>query len=169
MPDIFVPQDTTGMTSYFRTAANKGMIIRFTFEYTDQNRSRLLDYETPDQLIAYLKTQNVLDKFATWAEKKGLKRRNLMLLKSKKLFETALYGNIVYNMLGMEAYIKYLNESDKTVLKALEVLKDGKSFPEAPAPKNDLTNDEKKVAQLDKPAKKTVLPPTTYDVVYQLA
>ena len=108
-------------------------------------------------------------KFATWAEKKGLKRRNLMMLKSKRLFETALYGNIIYNMLGMEAYIQYLNKSDKTVQKALEVLKEGKSFPEAPVPTNNPKNDEKTVAQLDTTAKKTILPTPTYDVVYQLA
>ena len=41
------------------------------------------------------------------------------MYKSQKLFETNLYGNIIYNMLGMEAYIEYLNKSDKTVLKAL--------------------------------------------------
>ncbi len=169
MPDIFVPQDTTGMTSYFRMAANRGMIIRYTFEYTDQNRSKMSEFETPDKLENYLKTQNVLDKFATWAEKKGLKRRNLMMLKSKRLFETALYGNIIYNMLGMEAYIQYLNKSDKTVQKALEVLKEGKSFPEAPVPTNNPKNDEKTVAQLDTTAKKTILPTPTYDVVYQLA
>ena len=169
MPDIFVPQDTTGMTSYFRMAANRGMIIRYTFEYTDQNRSKLSEFETPDKLENYLKTQNVLDKFATWAEKKGLKRRNLMMLKSKRLFETALYGNIIYNMLGMEAYIQYLNKSDKTVQKALEVLKEGKSFPEAPVPTNNPKNDEKTVAQLDTTAEKTILPTPTYDVVYQLA
>lgn len=169
MPDIFVPQDTTGMTSYFRMAANRGMIIRYTFEYTDQNRNKLSEFETPDKLESYLKTQNVLDKFATWAEKKGLKRRNLMMLKSKKLFETALYGNIIYNMLGMEAYIQYLNKSDKTVQKALEVLKEGKSFPEAPVLTNNPKNDEKTVAQLDKTAEKTILPTPTYDVVYQLA
>ena len=169
MPDIFVPQDTTGMTSYFRMAANRGMIIRYTFEYTDQNRNKLSEFETPDKLESYLKKQNVLDKFATWAEKKGLKRRNLMMLKSKKLFETALYGNIIYNMLGMEAYIQYLNKSDKTVQKALEVLKEGKSFPEAPSPANNPKNDEKTVAQLDKTAEKTILPTSTYDVVYQLA
>lgn len=132
MPDIFVPQDTTDMTSYFRMAANRGLIIRYSFDYTDQNRSDLLQYETPDQLVDYLKTQKLLNKFATWAEKKGLKRRNNLMQKSKKLFELSLYGNIIYNMLGMEAYIQYLNQTDKTVLKALEVLEKGESFPKAP-------------------------------------
>lgn len=132
MPDIFVPQDTTDMTSYFRMAANRGLIIRYSFDYTDQNRSDLLQYETPDQLVDYLKTQKLLNKFAAWAEKKGLKRRNNLMQKSKKLFELSLYGNIIYNMLGMEAYIQYLNQTDQTVLKALEVLEKGESFPKVP-------------------------------------
>ena len=131
MPDIFVPQDTTGMTSYFRMAANRGLIIRYTFDYTDQNRSTLQKYE-----------QNLLNKFAAWAEKKGLKRRNNLMMKSRRLFEMSLYGNIIYNMLGMEAYVEYLNESDKTVLKAVEILEKGESFPQAPAPQ--ATTDNKK-------------------------
>lgn len=136
MPDIFVPQDTTGMTSYFRMAANRGLIIRYTFNYTDQNRSTLQKYDTPEKMEAYLKGQNLLNKFAAWAEKKGLKRRNNLMMKSRRLFEMSLYGNIIYNMLGMEAYVEYLNESDKTVLKAVEILEKGESFPQA-------TTDEK--------------------------
>lgn len=142
MPDIFVPQDTTGMTSYFRMAANRGLIIRYTFDYTDQNRSTLQKYDTPEKVEAYLKGQNLLNKFAAWAEKKSLKRRNNLMMKSRRLFEMSLYGNIIYNMLGMEAYVEYLNESDKTVLKAVEILEKGESFPQAPAPQ--ATTDNKK-------------------------
>ena len=142
MPDIFVPQDTTGMTSYFRMAANRGLIIRYTFDYTDQNRSTLQKYDTPEKMEAYLKGQNLLNKFAAWAEKKGLKRRNNLMMKSRRLFEMSLYGNTIYNMLGMEAYVEYLNESDKTVLKAVEILEKGESFPQAPAPQ--ATTDNKK-------------------------
>ena len=142
MPDIFVPQDTTGMTSYFRMAANRGLIIRYTFDYTDQNRSTLQKYDTPEKMEAYLKGQNLLNKFAAWEEKKGLKRRNNLMMKSRRLFEMSLYGNIIYNMLGMEAYVEYLNKSDKTVLKAVEILEKGESFPQAPTPQ--ATTDNKK-------------------------
>lgn len=132
MPDIFVPQDTTGMTSYFRMAATRGLIVRYTLDYTDKNRSTLQQYTTPDSMAAYLKTQNLLEKFASYAEKKGLKRRNILMYKSKKLFDEVLYGNIIYNMLGTEDYIAYINKTDQTVLKALEVLEKGESFPKAP-------------------------------------
>ena len=132
MPDIFVPHDTLGMTSYFRMAANRGLIIRYAFDYTDQNRNKLQEYTNCDDMGDYLKTQNLLVKFSKWAETKGLKRRNNMLITSRDLFETSLYGNIIYNMLGIEEYIKYLNKTDKTVIKAVEVLEKGESVPQAP-------------------------------------
>ena len=146
MPDIFVPRDTTGMNSYFRKAANSGLIIRFAFEYTDHNRSQLLKYETPDELVSYLKKQNLLVKFASWAEKKGLKRRNKLMIASRKMFEFSLYGNIVYNMLGIESLIQYENETDPTVLKALEVLEKGETFPVVPEAE-PIVNEEEKNGQ----------------------
>ena len=132
MPDIFVPQDTTGMTSYYRMAATRGLIVRYTLDYTDKNRNKLKEYDTPQKMEAYLKTQNLLEKFAEYAEKKGLKRRNILMYKSKQLFEESLTVLFIYNMLGIEAYITYSNLTDKTVQKALEVLEKGESFPQAP-------------------------------------
>ena len=146
MPDIFVPRDTIGMTSYFTKAANMGLIIRFTFDYTDHNRNKLSEFKTSEELVSYLKKQNLLIKFASWAEKKGLKRRNNMMLTSRKLFELSLYGNVVYNMLGIEAFIQYQNQTDPTVLKAIEVLEKGESFPKAP----EMTTETEKEGKNDK-------------------
>lgn len=156
MPDIFVPQDTTGVTSYFSMAVNRGLIIQFTFQYTDQNRQTLQKYETSEDMLKYLKKQNILEKFARYAETKGLKRRNILMYKSQKLFERNLYGNIIYNMLDMEDYLKYLNQQDPTVLKALEVLEEGKSFPQAPEQKLESNHEgtEKAIAKADSTSKK---------------
>ena len=41
MPDVFVPQDTTGVTSYLTEVLSKGLTIQFTFHYTDNNRDKL--------------------------------------------------------------------------------------------------------------------------------
>ena len=141
MPDIFVPQDTTGYTSYFSKAINQKLTMKFAFQYTDQNRQKLQKYENADDLLKYLKTQNILEKFARYAESKGLKRRNILMYKSKELFDRNLYGNIIYNMLNMEEYVKYINQSDKTVLKALEVLEAEKSFPNAPEEKSEASHE----------------------------
>lgn len=142
MPDFFVPQDTIGMTSYYRTAATRGLIIRYTLEYTDQNRKVLNEYDTPEKMVKYLQQQNLLYKFANYAEKKGLQKRNALMYKSRKLFEEALYGNIIYNMQGIESYIKYLNRFDNTVLKAIEVLEKGEAFPQIPTDSTEIQNEK---------------------------
>ena len=53
-----------------------------------------------------------------------------MLQKSRALFERNIYGNIIYNAREMQDYIEFLNEDDPAVLKALELLREGKSVPQ---------------------------------------
>ena len=158
MPDIFVPQDTTGVTSYYTAAVSRSLTIQFSFQYTDTHRAELQKYDTEASMLQYLKRQNILEQFARFAESKGLKRRNILMYKSQRLFEKNLYGNIIYNMLGMEAYIQYLNQTDKTVLKALEVLEKEESFPKAPEgtveTKVSDEGNKKETAQADSTGKK---------------
>ena len=171
MPDIFVPQDTTGITSYFTMAANRGLTIQFSFQYTDKNRQTLQKYKTGEELLKYLKTQNILEKFAQFAESKGLKRRNILMYQSKELFNRNLYGNIIYNMLNMEEYLKFLNQSDATVLKALEVLKAGESFPQAPEqkPEEAYERTEKAIAKADQRSQKPAAERAADDDIYCFA
>ena len=129
MPDIFVPQDTAGYTSYYAAVAKMGLFTQFPFQYTDKNRQKLAQYTTMDELLQYLKGENLLEEFVQHATSKGIKRRNNLISKSRAVMEDILYGNIIYNMLGMEEYVKYLNLTDPAVLKAVEVLDDGKSRP----------------------------------------
>ena len=132
MPDIFVPQDTTGVSSYLIEVSNKGLILQFSFQYTDRNRAKLSEYNNEEDLLKYLRQQGLVEQFVRFADSKGIKRRNLLIHKSAKLLEKSLYGNIIYNMLGREQYIRYINQSDETVKKALEVLEKGEAFPKAP-------------------------------------
>lgn len=132
MPDVFVPQDTTGVSSYLIEVSNKGLIQQYSFQYTDRNRAKLNDYDNEEALLKYLRKQGIVEQFIRFADSKGVKRRNLLIHKSQKLLERSLYGNIIYNMLGREEYIRYINQSDPTVKKALEILENGEAFPKAP-------------------------------------
>ncbi len=89
-------------------------------------------FDTGAALADHLKRQDILEQFARFAEERGLKRRNILMSKSQSLFENNLYGNIINDMLGMEACLEYVNKSDKTILTALEVLEKGEAFPHAP-------------------------------------
>ena len=150
MPDVFVPRDTTGVTSYLMEVSNKGLLIQFSFQYTDRNRARLDHFNDEAELQKYLDKQNIVEQFVQFAAQKGVKRRNLLINKSRKLLERNLYGNIIYNIQGREAYIRYINRDDATVLKALEILERGEAFPKAPATIKEEENDnrEKRTAQV---------------------
>ena len=128
-PDIFVPEDTLGMTSYYKEVSMSGMILQFAFNYTDENRSKMNDFKSASGLEHYLKRQNIVEKFVTWADKNGLKRRNLMIQKSYKLLERYLYSRIIYNMLDEEAWTEYLNNDDPAIQETLKLFRNNASFP----------------------------------------
>ncbi len=132
-PDIFVPEDTSNITLYYREAVFKGYTRQFTFNYSDKNRKLLSSFRSEDKLEQYLTNQRLPEQFATFAEELGLKRRNLMLMQSRTLFERILVGGVIYNIMDTEDYQRYINKTDPTVLCAAQLLRDGKAFPEAPA------------------------------------
>ena len=128
-PDVFVPEDTTGVTSYYREAVFTGLIRQFAFAYSDENRAKLTSFQTVDRMEKFLRRENLLEKFAQFGEKHQLRRRNLMLQKSRRLFERNIYGTIIYNVGEMKDYLMFLGKDDPTVLKAQEILDKGESFP----------------------------------------
>lgn len=132
-PDIFVPEDTTGFTSYYKQATMSGLILQFAFTYTDDNRPKLNNFKEMMELADYLKNQNLVDKFATYANDNGLKRRNLMIRKSHYLLDRFINSRIIYNMLDEQAWLEYVNEDDATIREALKTFRNNAAFPKAPA------------------------------------
>ena len=128
-PDIFVAEDTTNVTSYYKQAAMSGLIIQYAFEYTDNNRQKLSEFSSFDGLSKYLIKQNTVDKFATYADGLGLKRRNLMIQKSHKMLERYINSRIIYNMMSEEAWLKYLNNDDPAITETLRVFQQKTAFP----------------------------------------
>ena len=131
-PDIFVAEDTTNITSYYKQASMSGLIIQFAFEYTDNNRQQLKEYTSLDDMERYLKKLNTVELFASYADQHGLKRRNLMIQKSHKMLERYVNSRLVYNMLSEEAWTRYLNADDPAILETLKVFRENRAFPAAP-------------------------------------
>ena len=134
-PDIFVAEDTLGMTSYYKQAAMSGLILQYAFTYTDNNRPKLNTYKDMMSLSKYLISQNTVEQFAAYADHNGLKRRNLMIRKSHKLLERFINSRIIYNMLDDEAWTEYINADDPAIAKALSVFRENAAFPKKPTKK----------------------------------
>ena len=142
-PDIFVPEDTTDFTSYYKEAMMTGLILQFGYDYTDQNRDKMKVFEDEASLVKYLKKQNLLEQFAQYADKRGLKRRNLMIQKSHRLLEQFIESRIVYNMLDEAAWLQYLNQEDPAIKETLRIFKAEEAFPKSPEETQQQTNQQK--------------------------
>ena len=140
-PDIFIPEDTTAVTSYYKEAAYTGLIRQFAFTYTDENRARLNTLPNVEAMEKFLRKENLIERFARFGEEHDLKRRNLMLQKSRSLFERNIYGLIIYNSREMQDYLQFLNKEDHTVQRAIQVLSEGLSYPKAPDNGNENDNE----------------------------
>ncbi len=132
MPDIFIPEDTSDITSYYKEAVISGLIHQYALKFTDSHRKILEEKESVNDMIIYLKQQNILADFAKFAQERGLRRRALMLYQSRKLFERNIFGNIINNAKDSEWFYEYLNIDDRTVGRAIKILEEGKSYPTAP-------------------------------------
>ena len=76
MPDIFVPEDTTGYTSYYVNVMNKGLIQKFALSVADKYRSMLDDVKSTDRLLKVLPRDNtLLENFVSFAVKNGVPAR----------------------------------------------------------------------------------------------
>ena len=139
-------EDTTDVTSYYKQASMSGLIIQYAFEYTDAYRAKLKAFDSPAALAKYLVKQNIVEKFVSYAEKNGLKRRNLMVQRSHKLLERYINSRIIYNMLSEEAWLEYLNIDDPAILETLRIFKADAAFPQAPEKKDASKQEVKKAA-----------------------
>lgn len=122
MPDIFVPLDTTGYTPYFRRLIDHGILFQFALLYTNQHRVQLSRYTTWDKLNQYLNKQPLAQEMAIYAASKHIPKHYYYFRISHGLIKNQLKAYITRNMLGDNGFYHTLNQMDKTVEKAVDVL-----------------------------------------------
>lgn len=131
MPDIFVPNDTAGVTSYYINVMNAGLIQKYTFDYTDRNRQRLEAGKTVAEVVEMLPDDDMLlEDFVAYAKKNGVTPRWALINISHDLLVNSLKAMIARNLLGVSGYFEVINGSDPTVVTAVEAISSGKAaFP----------------------------------------
>ena len=130
MPDIFIPRDTSGVTSYFSSIVNSGVLYMYALEYSDRHKAQFAAYENYEELWDYLKTQPLVNDFANYAMRKGIKKRPALIAVSRQLIETQLQAYIIRNFFKDAGFYPVFQQDDVTLKKAVEVLTDGKPLME---------------------------------------
>ncbi len=128
MPDIFVPEDTSGYTSYYMEALNRGLIQRYAGEFAEKYRPMLKGKNTMADLDRIMPRDNMLlNNFVIFAANNGLPARWYYINKSRDLLLNQLKAVIARDLIGFNSFLEILNRKDPTVLKARKILEDGKS------------------------------------------
>jgi carboxyl-terminal processing protease len=122
MPDIFVPLDTSELTSYYVNLENKNIFYRFACEYADMNRSKLSEFKDYQSMWEYLKTQPVLYDIIDFAAARSVKPRTALINISANYILNTTYAHILQNFFGEEVFYMVYMSRDKDVRKAVEAL-----------------------------------------------
>ncbi len=135
MPDIFVPNDTSGISSYYINVANAGLLQRYAFEYVDDNRENLRQASDVGELLSLLPNDDsLLRQFVLFASRNGIPARWYYINISHDLIVNQLKALIARDALGYGAYFEISNTDDVNVKRAIdELLKGNAAFPIMPA------------------------------------
>ena len=123
VPDIFVPKDTTGITSYYIKVLNAGLFQQFAFKYVDINRAALKKMKDYKQFLRMLPPdEELLNDFVQYASQKDVPARWYYRNQSRDLILSELKALIARDVFGNSAFYPILNRNDKTIFAALKAL-----------------------------------------------
>ena len=131
MPDIFVPRDTIGVTSYYMNLENRDIFYDYAFKYVDQRRESLKRFNDYESLYNHLLKEPIVEGIVSYADSKGIRRKAHLINISYRIIQNQAIAYIVGNVLGNEWLYPVVMKQDPVVLKAVEALKKGEATPEA--------------------------------------
>ncbi|MBQ4139098.1 MAG: S41 family peptidase [Muribaculaceae bacterium] len=134
IPDIFVPQDTTAITSYYISISNAGLIPQFVLKYVQSNRGMLKVAKDYKQLLRMLNNnEQLLNDFVDFAAQHGVPARWYYINLSKDLIIKTIKALIARDLFGQSAFYPIYNRNDNTVEAALKAFsKHQATFPILP-------------------------------------
>lgn len=128
MPDIFIPEDTVGMTGYYASVANAGLIQQYAYELADRYRQMLKNAKTVDQALKILPNDNtILEGFVDYAARKGVPARWYYVQQSRNRLLNQLKSIVIRDILGFSKFIELINQNDNTYKRAVKALQTGES------------------------------------------
>ena len=124
MPDIFMPLDTLGTNSYYRSVWDGNVLYRYTMEFTDRNRAKMDKIVTLDELDELLSSSNLLSDFVAYAERNGVKANESEIAAAEDVILAQLRAYIGRNALHDESGFYYnIYPIDNTLQRAVEELR----------------------------------------------
>lgn len=120
MPDMFIPLDTNGISPYLTKVANRNLIYRFAFEFTDKHRNEVRSIKDFESVKKYLTNFDLLNEFIAFAQRNGVPANDKQIKHSKLIIETQIKALIARNIIDDDGFYPFYHEIDETLKKAIE-------------------------------------------------
>lgn len=125
MPDVFVPEDTVGYTSWYAQVSNKGLIQKYAFSVAEKYRHLTKGVKDIDKLMLLIPRDNtLLQNFVAYASQQGVPARWYYINRSRNVLLRQIKAVIARDIIGFPAYLEVLNSGDPAVERALQLLDD---------------------------------------------
>lgn len=131
IPDIFVPRDTVGFTSYYYAVVNAGLIQNYVLKYVTAHKAKFKNVKDYKDVIRLLDDNTqLLNDFVNFAAKHDVPARWYYINQSRDLLLNDLKAFVARDLLGQKAFYPIYNRNDKTIEAALKALNKHKAaFP----------------------------------------
>jgi carboxyl-terminal processing protease len=124
MPDVFVPADSNKFSDYFNAINNTGTLIQFSYVYADQQREQLERFKTAEAFVKGFQVDAALvQALIAYAKSEGIENKGEAYKKDLDTIRLYLKANIGRQLFSNEAFFPVIQQRDKTLIKALEVLR----------------------------------------------
>jgi carboxyl-terminal processing protease len=130
MPDVFVSADTSYSSPYFNRLFQKNVLVSFTLEYFDRNRTKLTSqYKSFSDFKAKFKfSDEDIKTFLAKGESEGVKYNEEQFNKSKDEMLLIMKGYIASNIWQTNELFQIVNQSDNVIDKALKLISDKNAY-----------------------------------------
>ncbi len=125
MPDIFVPEDTAGYTSWYAQVSNLGLIQKYAFGVAEKYRPLTKGVDNVDKLMTIIPRDNtLLQNFVGYATLNGVPARWYYINQSRDVLLRQIKAYVARDILGFGSFLEVLNRTDPAVRQAIETLSD---------------------------------------------
>lgn len=138
MPDVFVPLDTTKISTNHRTLIAQGVVSKYVLDYFKKNQKALRNkYKNFDDFNSGFSVSNkMIDDLCARAKADSVALDSIDSLYDNNLLKMQIKGNVAADLFESGCYNQVMNFSNKIFTEGLNVITDEKRYKELLAPKN---------------------------------
>jgi carboxyl-terminal processing protease len=130
MPDIFVPLDTSLLYQYYNRLQRNNIVYNYILDYIDHHRERISkEYPTFERFKQhFVPGDEMIEAIVAEGIKANIPRDQESIDFTRNTIKKEMKAFIARDIYAKDYFFQVYNEDDTTILKALDLINNPKSF-----------------------------------------